>query len=438
MGWAAERARAVLGAVDGAFAGDGIVAAVAALEPGGPVIVASEGLPSDARFEIGSVTKTMTATLLAALVGEGALTLDDPAGRWLDAGRNAGITLGQLATHTAGLPREAPSHSFGGPHSYRDFTAERAEEGLRAVIRSSGHGRVYSNFGYRLLGLVLERAAGRPYRDLLAERLLEPLGMTCSGVGAMAGGTRVTGHALGRPAEHWEYALPGAAGVEASIGDLARYLAAVLAPPEGRLGDAIGMCLRPRVRIDGQHSGTLGWMIGRGEGVISHNGGTGGFSASIGLRPDSGQAIGGLLNTSYRSAPLLDGAVLAALTGGDVGRARPRPTGEVPEPEWETRARQTVQWLLDGRFGDVHDSRRPEGRTVTNAEQLAALWGSAMRWAGAPARVSAAACRTVPGGVGALVRVDGARRPVSLLLAYDEAGEIALLRVLSPDESAPW
>ena len=266
MGWAAKRARAVLGAMDGAFAGDGIVVAVAALDREGPVIVTTEGLPPDARFEIGSVTKTMTATLLAVLALGGALTLDDPAGRWLDAGQNADITLGQLATHTSGLPREAPNHTADGPNPYRAFTAERAEEGLRAVARKPGGGRAYSSFGYQLLGLVLERAAGRPYQDLLADLLLGPLGMTCSGVGAAGGGTRLTGHAGGRPADHWDRALPGAGGVEASVGDLAIYLAAGLAPPPGRLGDAIAMCLRPRVPIDAELAGGLGWMIGRGQG----------------------------------------------------------------------------------------------------------------------------------------------------------------------------
>jgi CubicO group peptidase (beta-lactamase class C family) len=438
MGWAAERARAVLGTVDGAFAGDGIVVAVAALDADGPVIVTTEGLPPDARFEIGSVTKTMTATLLAILAGEGALTLDDPVGRWLDAGQNADIALAELATHTSGLPREAPNQPAVGPNPYRDFTAGRAEEGLRVVTRKPQGGRVYSNFGYQLLGLVLERAAGRPYQDLLAERLLEPLGMTCSGVGPAGGGTRLTGHAAGRPAGHWDHALPGAGGVEASISDLAGYLAAVLTPPEGRLGDAIRMSLRPRVRIDGQLAGGLGWTLGRGQGVCSHNGGTGGFSASAGLRPERGQAIGGLVNTSFRSAPLLDSAVLAALTGDDTRRVRPLPTGDAPGPQWAARARQTAEALLDGRFDDVHASRRPEGRAGTNAEQLAASWASAMRWAGAPVTVSAASCRTVPGGIGALVSIDGARRSLSPLLTYNESGQIAMLRVLSPDESAPW
>jgi len=314
MGWAAERARAVHDALDGAFpSGDGIAVAVTALDGGDVAIVTTEGVPPDARFEIGSVTKTMTATLLALLAGEGALALDDAIGRWLDAGRNAGITLSELATHTSGLPRLAPNQRAWGRNPYRNFTAERAEKGLRAVTSKPEQGRLYSNFGYQLLGLVLARAAGRPYQDLLAERLLAPLGMTCSGVGAAAAGTRLTGHANGRPVPHWDHALPGAGGVEASIGDLARYLRAVLAPPEGRLGDAIELCLRPRVRIDRELWGGLGWTLGRGPGVCSHNGGTGGFCASTGLRRETGQAIGGLANTSYTSAGALDRAVLGAL-----------------------------------------------------------------------------------------------------------------------------
>ena len=111
MEWNSERAEAIFEALDGAFPGDGIVVAVAAVGSGssGPAFAVTEGLPEDARFEIGSITKTMTAALLASLVGDGVLALDDEIGRWLDAGPNGNITLEQLATHTSGLPRlDAP------------------------------------------------------------------------------------------------------------------------------------------------------------------------------------------------------------------------------------------------------------------------------------------------------------------------------------------
>ena len=211
MDWASERVQAVFEALDGAFAGDGIVVAVAAVgsASSGQAFAVTEGLPEDARFEIGSITKTMTAALLASLAGDGVLALDDGIGRWLDAGPNGNITLEQLATHTSGLPRLAPNQPADEANPYRDFTAERAGEGLRTATRTPDAGHLYSNFGYQLLGLVLERASGQRYQDLLAERLLGPLGMTRSGAGGAGGGTRLTGHAGGKPAGRWDFALPG-------------------------------------------------------------------------------------------------------------------------------------------------------------------------------------------------------------------------------------
>ena len=336
--WDSERARAVFDALDGAFLGDGIVVAVAAVDSGssGPAFGVTEGLPEDARFEIGSITKTMTAALLASLVGDGVLALDDEIGRWLDAGPNGNITLEQLATHTSGLPRLAPNQPTDEVNPYRDFTAECAEEGLRAAARTPDAGHVYSNFGYQLLGLVLERASGQRYQDLLAERLLGPLGMTRSGVGGAGGGTRMTGHAGGQPVGHWDFALPGPGAVEATIGDLARYLAACLTPPHGPLGAAIRLCQQPRVRIGGETAGGLAWIIT--DGLLFHNGGTGGFTASMTIDQGAGHAVAGLVNTHGSSAPLLDAVVMAAVKGSDPRLARPRDSGEAAGPEWDERA----------------------------------------------------------------------------------------------------
>ena len=144
MTWDLERAQAVFEALDGVFPGDGIAVAVAAVDRGGgwPAFARTAGLPEDARFEIGSITKTMTAALLASLVGDGVLTLDDEIGRWLAAGPNGNITLEQLATHTSGLPRLAPNQPTDEANPYRDFTAERAQEGLRAAARTPDDGHL--------------------------------------------------------------------------------------------------------------------------------------------------------------------------------------------------------------------------------------------------------------------------------------------------------
>lgn len=313
MSWAPDHAQSVFDGLNRAFPGDGIVVAVTAIDAGGAVFVASEGMPADGRFEIGSVTKTMTATLLACLVGDGTVALDDAIGRWLDAGRNADITLEELATHTSGLPRLAANQPRFGPNPYRKFTAERAEKGLRATVRAAGSGRVYSNFGYQLLGLAIERASGRGYQDLLAERLLEPLAMRCTGVGAASEGTRLPGHAHGRPVRHWDHALPGPGGVEASIGDLARYLSACLSPPDGPLGAALELCQTPRIPIDERSASGLAWIIVRG--TRWHNGGTGGFAAAVGFDRAVRRALGVLVNTGGGSAAVLTDTVVLALTG---------------------------------------------------------------------------------------------------------------------------
>jgi len=435
--WDSERAQAVFEALDGVFPGDGIVVAVAAVDSvsSGPAFGVTEGLPDDARFEIGSITKTMTATLLASLVGDGVLALEDEIRRWLDAGPHGNITLEQLATHTSGLPRLAPNQPTDEVNPYRDFTAERAEEGLRAAARTPHAGHLYSNFGYQLLGLVLERASGQRYQDLLAERLLGPLGMTRSGVGGAGGGTRMTGHAGGEPVGHWDFALPGPGAVEATIADLARYLAACLTPPRGPLGTAIRLCQQPRLRIDGPTAGGLAWIIT--DGLLFHNGGTGGFTASMTIDQAAGHAVAALVNTHGSSAPLLDAVVMAAVKGSDPRQVRPRDTGESAGPEWDERASALAGALIDGDYARVHQMLRAEDQPKLTAERLGQMWQFALGRIGDPGPVSVS-CRSQPDGVAARITFSGSKDPLSLLVRFTASGQIAMLRATAPDEALPW
>lgn len=440
MEWGSEQAQAVFETLDGAFDGD-VAVAVTAIDADGPAFRRSARLPEDARFEIGSITKTMTATLLASLVGDGVLALDDEIGRWLDAGTNADITLEQLATHTSGLPRLAPNQPTEETNPYRDFTAKRAEEGLRATTRTPEAGHVYSNFGYQLLGLVLERASGHGYQDLLAQRLLRPLGMKNSGVGAAGGGTRISGHAGGKPAGHWDHALAGPGAVEATIGDLARYLSASLAPPSGPLGAAIRLCQQPRVRMGGGSAGGLAWIITGG--LLFHNGGTGGFSASVAIDQAAGHAVGALVSNHGRSVSLLDAAVITAASGGDPRNARPQGAVETAGPQWERRASDLAQALLDGKFTEIHQKLRPEGQAKLSAERIGQMWQFALQQIGDPGPVSVSSRSLVSGAaasgqVAALITFSGSKQPLRLLVRFASSGQIASLRVLAPDEAPPW
>lgn len=130
--------------------------------------------------QIGSLTKTLTATVLTALAGSGVLALDDPLERFLPAPGGTGITLRHLAEHTSGLPR-LPEGIRG-----RDPYASFDDRALDSVVRRldtlatapPGSTEEYSNLGYALLGAALVAATRTPYEELLRRHLLDPLGVT--------------------------------------------------------------------------------------------------------------------------------------------------------------------------------------------------------------------------------------------------------------------
>jgi CubicO group peptidase (beta-lactamase class C family) len=292
------------------------------LPPGAAIAVAAvdsdsacsrtDGASDDARFEIGSITKTMTGTVLASLVDDGIVALRDEVGRWLDAGSNGDITIGELATHTSGLPRLSPSHVPGAPDPYAFLTAEVAEQELRRVPprKAAVAEHDYSNFGYQLLGLVLERADLRPFPDLLAERVFEPLGMESTGVPRQGGGVELPGHAQGVPVTRWTHHLWGAGGVESTAADMLRYLTASLRPPDSRFGAAIQAAQQPLADLDPMRSVGLGWSLGP-PGYLGHDGGTSGFRSMLGIRRDAVRAAAILVND--KAAGGLAAAVRAAL-----------------------------------------------------------------------------------------------------------------------------
>ena len=134
---------------------------------------APEGLHG--QYRIGSITKTMTAALVLQARDAGLLDLDDTLGTHLGQVGYADATLRRLLAHTSGMQSE-PAGDW--------WERTRGSDFATLVARNDGSGRVappgeyhYSNLGYALLGEVVARAFGSPWRRLVAERLLAPLGM---------------------------------------------------------------------------------------------------------------------------------------------------------------------------------------------------------------------------------------------------------------------
>lgn len=268
--------------------------------PAGPVAVA----PDRVLFEIGSISKVFTGLLLADAVVEGKLRLEDPLATRLpvtfaDPAVGA-ITLGQLATHTSCLPR-LPSNLLGARPE--DPYAGYDDGALFAYLASARlEGRPpctadYSNLGFGILGVVLERAWGHSWASLVAERITGPLGMTDTT-------QELSGDQRSRFAEPWSgservrpwtfKAVAGAGALRSTLADLSRFADVLLAGASGPLGRLWPLVSAPHAPMP-----ALGGSIGlallhgllHGEDSYWHHGGTGGYRASVMVFPGSGRAV---------------------------------------------------------------------------------------------------------------------------------------------------
>jgi serine-type D-Ala-D-Ala carboxypeptidase/endopeptidase len=175
----------------------------------------------------------------------------------------------------------------------------------------------YSNFGAGVLGEALARVTGRPYEDLLRERIAAPLGLVDTRTepdgserSAAAGHTR-----RGRQVADWRLpALAGAGALRSSPADLLSLLEAHLSPQGSPLECAIRDVMTPRAQLNRSLGIGLGWHVVRDRGGTPrwwHNGGTGGFRSFIGFDPTAARGVVVLANDT-RSVDRIGHRLLAA------------------------------------------------------------------------------------------------------------------------------
>ncbi|MBB1031635.1 beta-lactamase family protein [Dietzia sp. SLG310A2-38A2] len=308
--------------------------------PSGDVSIASGGddghgeVPdSGTLFEIGSITKTFTALLLADGVIRRDWRLDTPVRELLPAGvevpRRAGveITLQHLATHTSGLRRspvrlglrENVAYQRTGADPYARLTEEDVLRSLgdARLKRVPGHGTpAYSNLGFGLLGTAMTTATGQDYGTLVRDRVCGPLGLGDTVVDAQMTTDQRQRMAVGfrsrRPADPWPLAgLAGAGALRSTASDMVRFLAAQVDPGSTGLGDAIR--LTHATQPGGPERMGLGWHRA-GDRTLWHNGGTGGFRSTALMSPASGTVVLALVNQN-RGADLSAFRLMRRLDG---------------------------------------------------------------------------------------------------------------------------
>jgi D-alanyl-D-alanine-carboxypeptidase/D-alanyl-D-alanine-endopeptidase len=264
-------------------------------------------------FEIGSITKVFTASLLADMAARGEVKLDDPVAKYLPptvrmpsrSGRQ--ITLLDLATQSSGLPRMPSNFSPGDENNpYSDYTVQQMYAFLSGyeLPRDIGARYEYSNLGVGLLGHVLALRAGKSYEALLTERILKPLGMNDTRITLDPSGKArlAPGHtATGAPTANWDLlTLAGAGALRSTVNDLLKFLAANLDTASKPLGPVLATTRFARRDIDAQMKIGLNWHILTAfqRPLVWHNGGTGGYRSFIGIDPANQRGVVVLSNQS--------------------------------------------------------------------------------------------------------------------------------------------
>lgn len=299
-------------------------------EPGLAVLVVADGQPvlrkgygiantetgakisPDMIFRTGSITKQFTAVAILQLVQAGKLKLDDPITKYvtdLDT-RGQTITIEHLLTHTSGMPNYTAVPKFFGvrdqKYTPRQIVALVDDQPLD--FEPGSHFK-YSNTGYVLLGMVIEKASGQPCPDYMAEHVFKPAGLKDTRYGANDFPTDRHAHGYEasqdgyKVAEPLDMSQPFAAGaIESTVDDLWRWTQAV---SEGKLVDPklIERAWTPYTPSEGKSRYGYGWDISRerdvpGERWISHGGGINGFRSSAIFIPERKVFVVALTNAA--------------------------------------------------------------------------------------------------------------------------------------------
>jgi D-alanyl-D-alanine-carboxypeptidase/D-alanyl-D-alanine-endopeptidase len=268
----------------------------------------------DSVFEIGSVTKVFTATLLADMVERGEVSLNDPIAKYLPKTvktptRNGKeITLLDLSTQTSGLPRLPDNFTPKDVQNpYADYTVEQMYAFLSGytLTRDIGSKYEYSNLGVGLLGHILALRAGKDYETLVRTRIFQPLKMTSSSIKLspeMQAHLAVGHNPALLPVPGWDLpTLAGAGAIRSTVNDMLKFVAANLGLNKSPLLGAMQIAHQSR-----HDTGTpdleigLNWHILKkfDTVIVWHNGGTGGYHSFIGFDPKARKGIVVLSNST--------------------------------------------------------------------------------------------------------------------------------------------
>lgn len=264
-------------------------------------------------FAVGSISKTFTAAAIEVLAARGRLRYSDTLASFVPEYRYArDITIEQLLTHSAGVPDFYSLSPFGSVRK-NDLSLVQIAQWLSAfpLDFKPGAKNSYTNSGYSLLALVIERASHESYDRFLSDNIFKPLGLThtaSDASGSEAGAAR--GYDPGPPPEYQQPAarigegwFVGNGSVRSNASDLARWLGIA---SEGRVVNFKSLAY------------PYGWSksIVAGDLILGQDGRIPGFAADISINERSGAKIVVLSNIQCAAASTIANAIRKAESGG--------------------------------------------------------------------------------------------------------------------------
>jgi CubicO group peptidase (beta-lactamase class C family) len=284
----------------------------------------------DTVYEIGSITKAFTGTLLADAVNRGDIALDAPLQDFMPAGvklhlyKDQVIKLVDVASQSSGLPRMPDNMAPKDPKNpYVDYPPQKMYEflGRCDLQRAPGDKYEYSNLGMGLLGQILATKAGKSYEELVIDRICKPLKMNDTRMKLSADQKRrfapPYNAELGN--EHtWEFdAFAGAGALRSTANDMLKLAAASLADDDRPVVKAIHKAWEPHFGKPGDIRVGLGWHLARDGVSWWHNGQTAGYTSALFVCPPKKAAVVVLCNTATEQTTPLAESILVSILGGE-------------------------------------------------------------------------------------------------------------------------
>jgi D-alanyl-D-alanine carboxypeptidase len=253
---------------------------------------------ADDRTRVGSLTKTMTATIVLQLSQEGLLSLDEPISRYVPDLPNPDATISQVMDMTSGIPSYTLDQEITDAYlsrPWQDWTPEQLLDGVRTLPAEfpPGTGWQYSNSNYVALGVLIEKVTGKPVADVFQERIFGPLGMSSSSFpmddaipAPYLAGVTAQGAEDGqtRDATRWSPSFAFTAGqVVSTMDDLERW-AHALFTGEGVLDPATQRLRRDSILSwppPNSATAGYGYGIGNRDGWWGHDGDIPGYTTSV-------------------------------------------------------------------------------------------------------------------------------------------------------------